>query len=82
MKRLDWKELRAVCELAGYSESRTKGDHLIMSKPGSPRPVVIKMDSNLGEDIIHGNRRTMGLTSAQFDDLVEQVRGKKKKKDD
>jgi hypothetical protein len=48
-----------------------------MSKPRSPRPVVIKMDRNLGDDIIHSNRRTMGLTTEEFEDLLSQVRKKK-----
>jgi len=48
-----------------------------MSKPGSPRPVVIKMDRSLGDDIIHSNRRTMGLTTEEFEDLLSQVRKKK-----
>lgn len=66
--------------LAGYSESRTRGDHLVMSRPGVARPVVIKMDADLGEDIIQGNKRTMGLTTAQFEELVDQVKGSKKGK--
>lgn len=78
MKRLSWKELRDICLLTGYVESRTRGDHLIMSRPGSARPVVIKMDADLGEDIIQSNKRTMGLTTAEFEALLEQVRGKKK----
>ena len=73
-----WRELQKVCELAGYTPSRTKGDHLIMSKPGSPRPVVIKMDPKLSDDIVHSNRRTMGLTTDEFNDLLNQVRKKKK----
>jgi len=50
-----------------------------MSRPGLARPVVIKMDSNLGEDIIQSNKRTMGLTTVQFEELLEEIRGKKKK---
>jgi hypothetical protein len=52
----------------------------IMTRPGVARPVVIKMDSNLGEDIIQSNKRTMGLSSAEFDALLAQVRGQKAKK--
>lgn len=80
MKRVSWKELREVCKLAGYSVSRTRGDHLVMSRPGSARPIVIKMDSDLGEDIIQSNKRTMGLSSPEFNALLDEVRGKKGKK--
>jgi hypothetical protein len=51
-----------------------------MSRPGTARPVVIKMDSDLGEDILHGSKRTMGLTTKEFEELLDQVQGKKKKK--
>jgi hypothetical protein len=70
--------LRDVAVLAGYSNPRVKGDHLIMSRPGSPRPVVIKMDRDLGEDILQSNKRTMGLSTDQFEDLLKKVRGEKK----
>lgn len=80
MKRLTWKELRDVCALAGFSVSRMRGDHLVMTRPGTARPVIIKMDSDLGEDIVQSNKRTMGLTSEEFDRLLDQVRGAKKGK--
>jgi hypothetical protein len=51
-----------------------------MSRPDTARPVVIKMDSDLGEDIIQSNKRTMGLSTKEFDKLLDQVQGKKKKK--
>lgn len=51
-----------------------------MSKPGVARPVVIKMDADLGEDIIQSNKRSMGLTTKQFEELLAQVRGQKKGK--
>ena len=50
-----------------------------MSHPDRPRPVVVKMDSDLGEDIVQSNKRTMGLTTQEFEDLLDQVRGRKKK---
>jgi hypothetical protein len=62
--------------MAGCSESRIRGDHLMMTRPGMARPVVIKMDRDLGDDIIHANRRTLGLTRAEFEALLDQVRGK------
>jgi hypothetical protein len=58
-------------------ESRIKGDHLVMIKPGMARPVVIKMDKDLGEDIIRGNMRTVGIDRKEFDRLLAIVRGHK-----
>lgn len=75
MRKVSWQELRDVCKLAGCVEDRIRGDHLIMTKPGMARPVVIKMDRSLGEDIIHSNMRTIGITRKEFDKLINQVRG-------
>jgi len=75
LKHVSWRELRDICLLLGYVEARTKGDHLVMTRPGVARPVVIKMDADLGEDIVQSNKRTMGISSARFDELLDQVRG-------
>lgn len=80
MRRLSWQQLRDIFRLVGFVDRGMEGDHLMMTRPGTPRPIVIKMDRNLGEDIIQSNKRTAGLTSAQFRDLAEQVCGKKKRK--
>lgn len=75
MKRISWQELRDVCKLAGCVEARIKGDHLVMTKPGMARPVIIKMDKDLGEDIIRANMRTAGLSRQEFEKLLRIVRG-------
>jgi predicted RNA binding protein YcfA (HicA-like mRNA interferase family) len=77
VKRVTWQELRDVCKLAGCVESRIKGDHLVMTKPDIARPVIIKMDRDLGEDVIRSNIRTLGLSRRQFEELLAQVRGYK-----
>lgn len=80
MKRAKWKELVAVCELAGWVEDRTKGDHFVMTKAGTARPVVIKMDKNLGEDLIQSVKRAAGLTTKEFHALLDQVRNRAPKR--
>lgn len=79
MKRISWQELRDVCKLAGCVEARTKGDHLVMTKPGLARPVIIKMDKDIGEDIVRSNMRTMGLGRKDFERLLAVVRGHKRR---
>lgn len=76
MKHVSWQELRDVCKLAGCVEVRTKGDHLVMTKPGLLRPVIIKMDKDLGEDLIRSNMRTLGLDRKEFERLLGIVRGR------
>ena len=77
---VSWKELRKICQLLGCTESRQKGDHLVMSRPGLARPIVIKMDKNIGEDIVRSNMRTLGVSRQRFDELLSQVKGGKKAK--
>jgi predicted RNA binding protein YcfA (HicA-like mRNA interferase family) len=59
-------------------ESRIKGDHLVMTKPGLARPVVIKMDRDLGEDIVRSNMRTLELSRQEFERFLAIVRGNKR----
>jgi predicted RNA binding protein YcfA (HicA-like mRNA interferase family) len=75
VKQVSWQELRDVAKLAGCIEARTKGDHLVMTRPGMARPVIIKMDKDLGEDIIRSNMRTLGLSRKDFERLLGIVRG-------
>jgi len=51
-----------------------KGDHLIMTRPGMARPVVIKMDRDLGEDIIRSNMKTLSIDRAEFERQLDIVR--------
>jgi len=69
-----WQELRDICRLLGCVQARIKGDHLIMTRPGLARPIVIKMDRGIGEDIIRSNMRTLGIDRAEFERLLAIVR--------
>jgi len=74
LKRVTWQELRDVCRLLGCVESRIKGDHLIMTRPGLARPIVIKMDRELGEDIIRSNMKTLQIDRIEFERQLDIVR--------
>jgi len=76
--KVSWKELRDVAKLAGCVEERIKGDHLIMSRTGMARPLVIKMDPRIGEDIVRANMRTLGMDRKEFERLLGQVRRKRR----
>jgi len=73
---VNWKDLIRVCEEEGYAFDRQKGDHYIMAKPGSPRPVVIPRKRDLKEDIVLRIARTLGLTKKEMLDRL----GPRKKK--
>jgi predicted RNA binding protein YcfA (HicA-like mRNA interferase family) len=72
--KVTWQELRAICLMLGCVESRTKGDHLAMARPGMARPVIIKMDNDLGEDIVRSNMHTLGVSRKEFEQLLARVR--------
>jgi predicted RNA binding protein YcfA (HicA-like mRNA interferase family) len=69
-----WQELRDVCRLLGCVQARIKGDHLIMTRPGLARPIVIKMDRDVGEDIVRSNMRTLGIDRAELERQLAIVR--------
>jgi hypothetical protein len=69
-----WQELRDVCRLLGCVQARIKGDHLIMTRPGLPRPIVIKMDRNISEDVVRSNMRTLGIDRAELERQLANVR--------
>ena len=78
MRPVTWQEFRKVCVLAGCVDSRTRGDHLVMTRPDLARPIVIKMVKDLGPRIIMSNMRTLGLTREDFELLLDRVRRKRK----
>lgn len=69
-----WQELRDVCRLLGCVQARIKGDHLIMTRPGLARPIVIKMDRDLGEDVVRSNMRTLGIDRTELERQLAIVR--------
>ncbi len=53
-------------EESGWKEARTRGDHVIFTKRGILRPVVIPKYKNIPIFIIKNNLRTAGITTDEF----------------
>ena len=68
-----WEELAQVFEKDGFVRSRTEGDHLVMTKPGVLRPVVIPMVREVAVFIIRNNMRTAGMTRARYFELLDET---------
>lgn len=49
-----------------------------MTRAGMARPVAIKMDKDLGPDIVRSNMLTLGVSRKEFERLLDKVRRKKK----
>ena len=65
-----WQDLAKVFESDGFVRNRMEGDHLVMTKPGIPRPVVIPMEREVAVFIILNNLRTAGMSRAKFFELL------------
>lgn len=72
---INYKKLVQVFEQEGFQISRTKGDHISMTKPGIKRPVVIKTSPhNVAITHIRTNLTTAGIPRDRYFELLEKVK--------
>lgn len=63
-----------IFELDGFAVRRKRGDHIIMTKAGIKRPVVIKTSPKLVPVThIRTNMTTAGMTRERFFELLEKA---------
>lgn len=71
---IHYLRLVKVFELDGFTVMRQKGDHLILTKPGVSRPVVIKTSPrNVPVTHIMTNLRTAGISRDRYFELLQRV---------
>ncbi len=63
---VDWRTLSKIFEKSGWKYSRAKGDHLVYTKEGFVRPVVIPMYKQIPEFIILNNLRTAKISRKEY----------------
>ena len=64
-----------IFELDGFVVKRKKGDHIIMTKPGVKRPLVIKTSPRLVPVThIRTNMTTVGMTRERYFELLEKAK--------
>ena len=69
---LHYETLIKIFELDGFVVKRKKGDHIIMTKAGIKRPLVIKTSPRLVPVThIRTNMTTAGMTRERFFELLE-----------
>lgn len=68
---IHWRQLIRVFELDGWMLSRTKGDHLVYTKSGFARPVVIPKDVRVEAFLILNNLRTAKISRQRYFKLLE-----------
>jgi len=71
---ISYQTLVKVFEAEGFMLKRQKGDHLILTKPGVRRPVVIKTSPHK-TPVTHilTNLRTAGITRERYFELLDKV---------
>lgn len=71
---IHYETLIKIFELDGFVIRRKKGDHIIMTKPGLKRPLVIKTSPRLVPVThIRTNMTTAGMTREQYFELLNKV---------
>lgn len=64
-----------IFEIDGFTIKRKRGDHIIMTKPGIKRPLVIKTSPRLVPVThIRTNMTTAGITRERFFELLEKAK--------
>lgn len=71
---IPYDRLVKVFELEGFTVQRQKGDHLILTKAGVRRPVVIKTSPrDVPVTHILTNFRTAGISRERYFDLLDRT---------
>ena len=61
-----WQVLKCIFEKNGFRFERESGDHIVLSKEGVLRPVIIPKYKSIGVDIIRSNMRTANMTRDKY----------------
>ena len=70
LRPVSYKTLVRIFEADGFRCVRTEGDHLVFTKPGIARPVVIPKYSSVPNFIIRNNLRTAGMSRERYFELL------------
>ena len=69
---LSYKTLVRVFELDGFACVREEGDHMILTKRGVLRPIVIPKYKHVPVFIIKNNMRSAAMSRERFFELLGQ----------
>lgn len=67
---LPWERLVRVFEQDGFRIAREEGDHLVLTKQGAMRPLVIPRYRAVPVFIIRNNMRSAGMSRERFFTLL------------
>lgn len=67
------RKFEAFLRFIGCTLKRTKGDHLIYTRSGLKRPIIITADSEIPVFIIRNNLRTLGMSVEEYLNIIVQL---------
>jgi predicted RNA binding protein YcfA (HicA-like mRNA interferase family) len=67
---VSYKELVRVFEADGFRLARERGDHMVFTKPGVIRPVIIPRYDPVPVFIIKNNLRSAGMSRERYFELL------------
>lgn len=67
---IHWRKLAKIFEKNGWMLDRTEGDHLVYTKSGYPRPVVIPKAKEVQVFIIANNLKTAKILREEYFKLL------------
>lgn len=73
IRPVHYSKLVAIFERDGFVFDRQRGDHLIYTKPGVIRPLVIPAYHEVPVFIIKNLLRSSGMSRERFLELLERV---------
>ena len=69
---VSYKRLARVFETDGFRCVREEGDHMVFTKPGVVRPVVIPKYASVPVFIIKDNLRSAAMSRERYFELLEE----------
>ena len=67
------KKFEKFLTYIGCQYKRQKGDHIIYDRNDLKRPVVFTTDTEIPIFIIRNNLRTLGISIAEFFDIMKRI---------
>ena len=70
---IPYRRLVRLPELEGCALARQRGDHMVFTRPGIPRPIVVPRYDPLPIFIIKNVLRTAHISRERYFELLERV---------
>jgi predicted RNA binding protein YcfA (HicA-like mRNA interferase family) len=74
LTHVSWKLLVCIFEKDGFKKDRHADSHVVMTKTGVSRPIVIPTYQEVGADIITSNMRTAEMSRERYFQLLNECR--------